>query len=256
MERNRIDPSARQWQYIEFPQHYTWQNKNKETRHWAPQKRQFAIGRIYSAHQFEGERYYLRLLLIHLRGIESWEAFRTVNGIVHHTFRAAAIALGLLEDSRDLELALDEAKELRSPYSLRCLFALILAFCHPSDERRLWDKYVESMGKDFQYYGITGEDLINHILWDVRDILLQHNRSLSEFSLPEMTSTGAAVNEARIIHQERSIVSDPSDLEAINHLNEAQKAAYDVIMDCVLNKKPGVFFIDGPGGSGKTYLYR
>ena len=39
-------------------------------------------------------------------------------------------------------------------------------------------------------------------------------------------------------------------------LNDAQKQAADSILFSVRNKLPGCFFIDGPGGSGKTYLYK
>ena len=34
-----------------------------------------------------------------------------------------------------------------------------------------------------------------------------------------------------------------------------QGAAYDDIVAAVLDERPGFFFIDGPGGAGKTYLY-
>ena len=34
-----------------------------------------------------------------------------------------------------------------------------------------------------------------------------------------------------------------------------QKVAYKRIISHVEQKKPGLFFIDGPGGTGKTFLY-
>ena len=39
-------------------------------------------------------------------------------------------------------------------------------------------------------------------------------------------------------------------------MNEDQKIAYDIILDIIVRNKSGVFFIDGPGGTGKTFLYR
>lgn len=53
-----------------------------------------------------------------------------------------------------------------------------------------------------------------------------------------------------------SIVVDKKDLELYETLNNEQRFAFDEIMDHVLQKKSKVFFIDGPGGTGKTYLYR
>jgi len=32
--------------------------------------------------------------------------------------------------------------------------------------------------------------------------------------------------------------------------------AYNVITDIIVSNKSGAFFVDGPGGTGKTFLYR
>lgn len=45
-------------------------------------------------------------------------------------------------------------------------------------------------------------------------------------------------------------------LRAKEFLNPEQKYAYDEIMRHVCTDCTGVFFIDGPGGTGKTYLYK
>ncbi|AQK55697.1 hypothetical protein ZEAMMB73_Zm00001d051991 [Zea mays] len=39
-------------------------------------------------------------------------------------------------------------------------------------------------------------------------------------------------------------------------LNEEQKSAYEKILSVVDTSNGGVFFVDGPGGTGKTYLYK
>ena len=39
-------------------------------------------------------------------------------------------------------------------------------------------------------------------------------------------------------------------------LNKEQQATYDEIMSSVNTEDGGLFFVDGPGGTGKTYLYR
>ena len=39
-------------------------------------------------------------------------------------------------------------------------------------------------------------------------------------------------------------------------LNSDQQAVYNAVMDSVLKKKGGLFFIYGHGGTGKTYLYK
>ncbi|KAI5822406.1 hypothetical protein K523DRAFT_318286 [Schizophyllum commune Tattone D] len=37
--------------------------------------------------------------------------------------------------------------------------------------------------------------------------------------------------------------------------NPHQTAAFDEIMGCIWNHNPGIFFVNGPGGTGKTFLY-
>lgn len=39
-------------------------------------------------------------------------------------------------------------------------------------------------------------------------------------------------------------------------LNREQHAAYNVILNKIFSNESGAFYIDGPGGTGKTFLYR
>ena len=45
-------------------------------------------------------------------------------------------------------------------------------------------------------------------------------------------------------------------MKLIETLNSDQRAGFTEILDHVVNNKGKVFFVDGPGGTGKTYLYR
>jgi hypothetical protein len=44
-------------------------------------------------------------------------------------------------------------------------------------------------------------------------------------------------------------------LENVPRLTQEQRVAYDTMLDAVLKEEPGFFFLDGPGGSGKTFTY-
>ncbi|KAG7958763.1 hypothetical protein I3843_10G033700, partial [Carya illinoinensis] len=46
------------------------------------------------------------------------------------------------------------------------------------------------------------------------------------------------------------------DLLASNHLTCEQKHAYELILETLLLNKPAAFFIDGPAGTEKTFLYK
>jgi hypothetical protein len=45
-------------------------------------------------------------------------------------------------------------------------------------------------------------------------------------------------------------------LNIIGLLNSDQLFVFNAIMDRVINKRGRVFFVDGPGGTGKTFLYK
>ncbi|XP_026378595.1 uncharacterized protein LOC113273038 [Papaver somniferum] len=59
-----------------------------------------------------------------------------------------------------------------------------------------------------------------------------------------------------LIQEELSIPISDEDLSSVQKLNKEQYRADDIIMGSIERKESKVFFIDGPGGTGKTYLYR
>ena len=69
-----------------------------------------------------GEVFYLKLLLLHTTFLLA----RTMYGIVHESFQAAAQALGLLDDNTVGKLCFTEAMESGySPAQLRCLLVTL-----------------------------------------------------------------------------------------------------------------------------------
>ncbi|KAG2620223.1 hypothetical protein PVAP13_3NG155602 [Panicum virgatum] len=72
---NRSNPAAHEYLYREFPEHFTW---NKSKKCWKPRMvKRIQIGRLVYANPAEGERYYLRIMLNHVRGATSYENLRT-----------------------------------------------------------------------------------------------------------------------------------------------------------------------------------
>ncbi|KAG5589602.1 hypothetical protein H5410_040116 [Solanum commersonii] len=116
--------------YKEFLQHFVWSSSYKM---WSRRKQRLTIGRIVTCHPTEGERYYLRLLLMNIRGPKSYEALRTVDGKCYTTFREAAEKKGLLHSDNNLIDGMSEAVSYQMPYSLRRLFAILLVYCNPEE---------------------------------------------------------------------------------------------------------------------------
>ncbi|XP_024980907.1 uncharacterized protein LOC112517764 [Cynara cardunculus var. scolymus] len=181
----------------------------------------------------------------------------TVNGIIHPTFRKAALERGLIEIDDNLSHCLVDASLFQFPNALRRLFATILIYCEPGDVRKLWDEHYDSLSEDYRRDYENVEGVRNMVLTDIAVFLQSMGKNLDDFDLP---SLNAAVNLEsrgfREVQEEYSIIVQDEDLNGRNSLNSDQKHAFDEIMMHVDNDCPTVFFVDGPGGTGKTFLYR
>ncbi|XP_019235643.1 PREDICTED: uncharacterized protein LOC109215972 [Nicotiana attenuata] len=87
MNRTNTDAEELNLLYREFPEHFVWSATEKM---WTRQKKQRTIGRVVTCHPTEGERYYLRMLLMNIRGLKSYRDLLTVNGEHCSSFRESA----------------------------------------------------------------------------------------------------------------------------------------------------------------------
>jgi hypothetical protein len=92
---NRSDPVARQYTYQELPLHFVWDRANKR---WNYRQRGATIGCLYFVSPTAGEQFYLRTLLMVIKGPTSWVDLHSYDGVEHTTFHAACVARGLLEN--------------------------------------------------------------------------------------------------------------------------------------------------------------
>ncbi|XP_074313505.1 uncharacterized protein LOC141648681 [Silene latifolia] len=82
--------------YAEFSEHFRW---DTGTQTWEERRNKvIVIGRLVFVAPAEGERFFLRLLLLHIRGPTLFEALKTVRGYTCATFQDAALRHGLLEE--------------------------------------------------------------------------------------------------------------------------------------------------------------
>jgi hypothetical protein len=92
------------------------------------------------------------------------------------------------------------------------------------------------------------------VLKSINDFLQSMGRNVKMYDLPELTQLGDLnVNEFREVADEMAIKVDEEHLRLCDALNPEQLAAFNEIMQCVIDKKSGVFFIDGPGGTGNIF---
>ncbi|ONM40046.1 hypothetical protein ZEAMMB73_Zm00001d044149 [Zea mays] len=256
-EANSLHKEARGILYRDFPEWYTWQSGKGKV--WQQRKRDTGgqVGRIVSAHPAEGERYYLCVLLNHVTGATSYVDLRTVDGVMLPTFREAAERRGLLESDNTLDECLTERALFQIPSALCRLFATILVYCEPSDVVVLWQKHLDSMSEDYQHRNPCKTHVEQMVLIDIRNMLQSMGKDIKTFPLPPiMDAYDDAIGTAREVYEEEIIEPAAGDVALKDCLNKEQRAAYDKIMSVVDTDQGGLFFVDGPGGTRKTYLYR
>lgn len=242
---NQEDPCANQYLYTEIPHHYVFQRAT-----WVRRQRGTKIvARMYTVGLQDIERFCLRLLLLHVPGATSFEYLRTINGVEYHTFKEAAFHLNLLSSDEEWEKCLDEAVVFLMPPQLRQTFALICVFCAPTNPLALWEKYVAHMCLDFSQRN-DERNAINLALNDLKDVLSQHGFSCSSFGLPEPTVN---ISSVECINTEQESIEAEHKISTLNvHQLDAFRKIMKSIDDGGSHK---LFYLNGPGGSGKTYLY-
>jgi hypothetical protein len=145
---NKKFPSGRSLTYCEYPSSFTWSSENRE---WTKRKYGNTIGRIYYIPPNTGECFYLRMLLMYVKGAESYEDVRTFEGVVYATFKEACAARGLVGDDEEWFKAFDEAVRWGMGGQLRALFVMMFMYCGIGDELAFFEKYWCPMSDDILY---------------------------------------------------------------------------------------------------------
>jgi hypothetical protein len=96
---------------------------------------------MYYVHPSDGELFYLRVLLMLVKGARNYVDVRTFNNRIYNTFHEACHTRGLLESDNEWNILFDEAIVFVSSYQLRELFVMVVLRCSASNVCALFDKY-------------------------------------------------------------------------------------------------------------------
>ena len=128
-----------------------------------------------------------------VKGPKSFEDLPTYDGVIHNTYKEACMARGLLESDDEWDICLTEASSFQTGYQLRQLFVTILLYNSLTDPLSLFNRYRQHLSGDcrhrlqthFQIASPTDQQIISLALEDIRVLLEQGNKTLSDFNLPE-----------------------------------------------------------------------
>ncbi|XP_076258517.1 uncharacterized protein LOC143195346 isoform X2 [Rhynchophorus ferrugineus] len=215
------DDFAQTLLYSEMPKYYTW---NQSSRRFIRRKQgkpvpgytdvysTDAIGRIYSVHPSNDECFYLRLLLVNVRGPTSFQQLRTVDGELCGSYREACQRLQLLENDAHWDQTLNDAVISSHTHQIRTLFSIIISTCFPSNPIDLWMKYKDYMCDDILYQIRNrmgnpniqiSEEIYNEALISIEDMcLIMSNKLLIQLGL---TAPNRPMHDAfnQELHRER-----------------------------------------------------
>ncbi|XP_042208656.1 uncharacterized protein LOC121856919 [Homarus americanus] len=269
------DDFAKTLKYAELPQYYIW---IKSTKKWNRRKRGTlidgvnengpvwkapAIGRMYTISPRVGECYFLRLLN-EVRGPTSFQDLKIVDGILCTTFREACLARGLLENDDHLRLAMQEARISQSPANMRCLFAIILITCSPSNPAELWEIFKETLSEDYLMQhrrsmndpdAPVSDLIVNQVLCHLEyKVLMMGGHVLTTYGLPRAPHVD---NEQLCREYRRETNYNQEELavqvdEQYQKLTEDQRSAYTAFLEMVNGEREdhkNIMFLDAPGGT-------
>ncbi|GBO03347.1 hypothetical protein AVEN_171030-1 [Araneus ventricosus] len=251
-ELNKNDPSAHNISYSDIPQYYVF---DKSTTNWKKRQRggQNVIGRLPVVSILDSERYYLRMLLLRKSGAISFDDILTVNGLRCITFQQACQEYGLLRGDQQWHDALNEAAQFQSPRQLRMLFAMICGFGEVEDVPDLWVQHQVSLCEDFvhRYSEQTGP---HYALADIEELLTSYNLSLQKLHLPTVDLPASVLERANFDVVEEQAKANSYTMQ----LNSEQRNVVEILLSAVYNNAadtPKCYFLDGPAGTGKTFVY-
>jgi hypothetical protein len=203
--------------------------------------------------------------------------FSTFDTIIYSTFQACAVARGLLQDDKIWMETLQEAILITTDIQkLRLLFVMILIFGNPTEPGKLWEAYKECFTSDILYrekIRINDQNLqfdqsmFNLSLFYINEILATYNQSLQKFAgmllipadfSPE--SFNINLEEKRFIREEtaynRETLREFADT-CVKRFNKEQLTIYNQIIygNSSESQFRRMYFVNGPGGTGKTFLY-
>nr|XP_043611898.1 uncharacterized protein LOC122583571 [Erigeron canadensis] len=263
---NTSSEEGRHLTYLNFPSEFVWCLAQKSWKKRA-NKNKPSIGRLTYVHPSSGELFYLRMLLCHQKGCKSFQDIQKVDDKVYPTYRAACKTLGLLGDDKEWSAALEEAAaHSGTSAELRSLFAHILIFSEVTDPITLWKKHWTQMAEDIPrristspYIDISHVELEGYVLYQMEALLSSCAKSLKDFGLPSPPRHLLDKLANELLVEERNYDRDILTGERyalVSKLNKEQKEIYDLIINASTNNLQELIFVNGHGGTGKTFLWK
>ncbi|POS83006.1 hypothetical protein EPUL_006603 [Erysiphe pulchra] len=197
-----------------------------------------------------------------------------VDRVTYTTPSAACRAWGLTYDDSEWITLYNEVKDTTPTTSLRYQFAVNLADSQIFDPQRIWDLFQNNFTDDCLYRIRTMGDtlLLSPDDWCDEEHRIDYDLWLLGENLRDfgMDFAGARIRGSRHRWVDRRVnvlISKAQNFDreveaelkrrSVSQLSMGQYAVYDIIVDTIDNNhRPNSFFLHGPAGTGKSFLYK
>ena len=257
--------------YVEIPEYFIWE---KLERKWIPRKSGKAIGQMYWVNPYLQENFYLRKLLYHVKGPSSFEDLLKVdehgninkNAIPYDSYKKACIILGLANDEDEWINCLNEAKETKRASILRKLYVSILINCNPEKPYELWEKFKYDFSEDY-IHDNKGDNMSEELAYKnaYATIAYLYEKEKGE-PIDKLKDMPKPVIDQMYNPKDFHTIMEHRRIGTIQYdlLNNDQKNFVNNVMESLNKHKHNdttnenyrkCFYLDGPGGTGKSYTY-
>ncbi|KAF7831674.1 hypothetical protein G2W53_014007 [Senna tora] len=228
-EANKHYLAARELTYAQMPTMFVFK---VESRQWCIRKADHSIGRLYYVPPGRGELHYLRVLLTFVKDPTCFEDIRTLNGVLYPTYKATCYAMGLLDDDKEYVDGITEANDI------------LLKERHKTSNTDLK----------------LDDDRIKEItLAEIEKILRSNRRSLRDYTpMPIPSDESMSTTENVLLSEELNydrVLLKSEHATLLASLTLEQIKICSVIIDAVDRSEGGIFFVNGFGGFGKTFIW-
>ena len=263
-----VVPAGPELFYHEYPRYYRWMDKTKT---WKRRENgQWQIGRMHSAFPSQGERWFLRTLLNHVKGATCYGDLYRHEDKTYDTFKDACAARGLLKDDKEWRRALREASHIQTGSQLIRFFASILKENNPISPPKLWKRFRNDMIVDIwrQYRRDSHHQsnnipqyllprLYNTAMFQICDILELYGKRPSDYKFKKPLKKDCVEVQCREMLLETSYDRNRCEQTFAENsllMNEEQQEVYDEVISAVYppntsSTESNVFFLDAPGGT-------
>lgn len=205
---------------------------------------------MYGVAPNDQNRFYLRMLLLHVKGAESFHDLRRYNEITYETYKEAVIARGLLQDDSEWFDCLNELADTHMPRQLREIFGCMCCFCELTSPKELWDAFKILFTEDIREEDSSVRE--NRALVHTNEILNANGLNCEKLGLPVPTEEFFFKECPTLNVETRKSKGE----EMFVKLNDEQKRVVVEVMESVDNSSNNhLFFLSAPGGCGKTFVY-